>query len=229
MLDEASIRIAKISLNYCFISSPIDGVAGKRQVDAGNIVSANAGPTLVNIKTIDNLYLDFTISERQLAQVRDAMLQSKLKVQISPEGDGQDYEGEVVFIDNKVDDATGTVAMRALVPNKERKLWAGEIVQVRLILRTEKGAVVVPYQAVQLGQKGSYVFVVTSDNTADLRDVTPGIRFKDSIVIEKGIKAGEKVVTEGQMGLSSGVPVFDITQQKKEDTKESKKKETKKK
>lgn len=229
MLDEADIRIAKINLDYCFIASPIDGVAGKRQVDAGNIVAANSGPTLVNIKTIDSLYLDFTINERQLAEVRDAMSKSRLKVEISPEDDGEAYEGEVVFIDNKVDDATGTVAMRAIVSNKERKLWSGEFVQVRLILRTEEGAVVVPYQAVQLGQKGYYIFVFKSDNTADLRDVTPGIRYKDSIVIEKGIKAGEKVVTEGQMGLASGVPVVDITQQKKEDKKETGKKETNKK
>ena len=229
MLDEANVRVAKINMNYCFISSPIDGVAGKRQVDAGNIVSANAGPTLVNIKTIDQLCLDFTISERQLSEVREAMAKDTLKVQITPEGDSQFYEGEVVFIDNKVDDATGTVAMRALVPNKERKLWSGEFVQVRLILRTEKGAVIVPYQAVQLGQKGSYVFVVTSDSKADQQEVTTGIKFKDSIVIEKGIKAAETVVTEGQLGLSSGIPVTDVTQQQKKDTTTSKEKETKKK
>lgn len=217
-LDEANLRIAKINLDYCFISSPIDGVTGKRQVDPGNIVAADSGPTLVNIKTVDHFYLDFTINERQLPQVREAMQQSKLKVEITPEGDQAIHEGEVVFIDNKVDDATGTVAMRALVPNKEGKLWAGQFVQVRLILRTEKDAVIVPYQAVQLGQKGYYAFVVTADNKADLRGVTTGIRYKDSIVIEKGVKSGEKVVTEGQMGLSSGVDVIDISQVEKQDT-----------
>jgi len=205
--DNANIDLAKINLNYCYITSPIDGVTGKRQVDPGNIVTANTGPTLVNVKSIDPLYVDFTIPERDLDDVRLAMSEGKLKVVITLEKEDGSYEGELHFLDNTVDNTTGTVLLRAVVPNHKVKLWAGQFVIVRLNLMTKRNAIVVPYEAVQIGQKGSYLFVVTADNKAELRNVAVGNKEDDRIIIEDGLKAGERVVTVGQMGLRPGAPV----------------------
>ena len=212
-LDVAEVELSKINLDYCYIRSPVDGLTGKRQVDLGNIVSANTGPTLVNIKTIDTLYVDFTIPERYLSQVRRAMKEGKLKVEITLEDDKEGpYSGELQLIDNTVDNTTGTILLRASVDNKERALWAGQFVKVRLILGINKDAVLVPYEAVQLGQKGSYLFVITPQNEADLRQIKIGSRQKDYIVIEDGVKTGEKVVISGQMGLSPKAKVIESSQ-----------------
>jgi multidrug efflux system membrane fusion protein len=206
--DQASVELQKIELGYCSISSPIDGTTGKRQVDPGNIVSANTGPVLVNIKSIDPLYVDFTIVEKDLGRARSSMAEAKLTVKIITD-DNNEFSGELSFLDNAVDYTTGTVSLRAIIPNPDKKLWAGQFVKVRLILGTENGAILVPYQAVQLGQKGPYLFAVTSENKADLRLLTIGSRQGDDIVVKEGIKTGEKVVTVGQMGLAPGVPVME--------------------
>ena len=207
-LDKANVETAKINLNYCYITSPIKGLAGKRQVDIGNVVAENTGPTLVNVKTVDDLYVDFTVPERDISAVRESMATQKPKVQITIERqeDGS-LEGELDFIDNTVDDVTGTVSLRATISNEEQKLWPGQFARVRLILGTEKGAVVVPFTAVQLGKKGYYAFVVNRKKKADLRFVTVGSREGNDIVVKAGIKAGEIVVTAGQMGLAPGLPV----------------------
>ncbi len=212
-LDKATADLAKINLGYCSVVSPIDGKTGKRQVDPGNIVTANSGPTLVTVKTIDTLNVDFTVPERNLFEVRKSMSEGKLRIELTAEGDESgSHAGEVVFIDNTVDNATGTVSLRAVVPNQNRVLWPGQFVNVRLILGMTGNAVLVPYESVQLGQKGPYLFAVTRDNRADLRLVKTGDRQDSSIVIKEGLAAGERVVTSGQMGLSQGAPVIDVSQ-----------------
>jgi multidrug efflux system membrane fusion protein len=120
----------------------------------------------------------------------------------------------LLLLDNAVDNATGSFLLRAIVSNKNRELWAGQFVTVRLILSIDKDAVQVPYDALQLGQNGPYVFVVTADNKADLRLVKSGARQEGNIVIYQGIKPGEKVVTAGQLGLSPGALVIDTAQMK---------------
>ena len=210
-VDQSNIDLAQINLGYCSIGSPIDGVTGKRQVDSGNIVTANTGPTLVNIKTIDPLYVDFTLSEGNLTKVRSAMDNGQLKVAIIIDGDENNkFPGQLQFLSNTVDNTTGTIALRAVVPNKERKLWPGQFARVRLVLGISSNAVIVPYESVQLGQKGNYLFVVTPDNKADLRLVSTGAQVDDDIVIGKGVEAGEKVVISGQMGLAPGVAVQEV-------------------
>lgn len=208
-LDQAAVDLAQINLNYCLITSPIDGVTGKRLVDPGNIVTANSGNPLVNIKSVDPLYLDFSIPERKLFGVKVAMEKAALKVEISPAGDSNGpYSGELQMIDNTVDDTTGTISLRATIPNPDRILWPGQYATVKLIVSTAKDAILVPVSAVQLGQKGEYIYVIKDDNTAELRDkITVGQAEDGNLVIEKGIKDGEKVVTDGQMGLSSGAKV----------------------
>ncbi len=217
-LDKANVELAKIDVGYCYIQSPIDGLTGKRQVDPGNIVTANDGPILVNIKCIDPFYLDFTISEKALVDVLDAKSKGILKVIVRPEGaEGKELQGELVFLDNTVDDMTGTILLRAIISNTERRLWAGEFVTVRLILRIARDAILAPYAAVRIGQKGHYLFAITDDDKADLRQLTVGMREDDYIIIKKGVGAGERVVTFGELGLSPGTLVVDITKKKVEE------------
>jgi membrane fusion protein, multidrug efflux system len=214
-LDRANIQSANINLEYCYVRSPLSGLAGKRQVDPGNIVPANTGPTLVNIKTVSEFYVDFTLPERDLASVRGAMEKQALEIHIIVPGDEQrTFLGKLDFIDNAVDDRTGTFALRATVKNDERALWSGQFVTVRLILGMARDAVLVPYAAPQIGKNGYYVFVVTRGK-ADLRQVVLGTRDGDDVVIEKGVNALETVVTVGQMGLAPGMPVIDVTEKMK--------------
>ena len=208
-LDQANIDLAKISLSYCSITSPIDGMTGRRQVDPGNIVAENTGPTLVNIKTIDPLYVDFTVPESELGRVRSAKEAGQLKVEVCLEEDlAKKYSGTLELLSNTVDTTTGTISLRAFIDNKDKKLWPGQFVRVRLILGVDEGVVTVPYEAVQLGQNGYFLFVVGRDNKADLRLVTVGLQFDDDIVIQKGVSLGEKVVISGQMGLYPGASVM---------------------
>ncbi|MDD5439117.1 MAG: efflux RND transporter periplasmic adaptor subunit [Candidatus Omnitrophica bacterium] len=221
-LDVAGVDIAKINLDYCYIRSPVDGRAGKRMVDLGNIIQENTGPTLVNIKTIDTMFLDFTIPEIDLPRTRDAMKNNTLKVEFTVQGDNDNvYTGNLQFLDNAVDNTTGTILLRAKIDNTERKLWAGQFANIRLILGIDKDVIVVPFDAVQMGQDGQYVFVITPDNTAELRLVTTGDKKGADIVILKGVQAGEKVAVSGQMGLSPGVPVIDLTAAQAGDAKKS--------
>lgn len=208
-LDNAAVTQAEIDLGYCSITTPIDGVTGKRQVDPGNVVVANTGSVLVNVKSDDPLDLDFTLPENDLIEVRKWMAAGTLRIEVSPalDPDGP-YRGELKLIENFVDETTGTIALRASVPNPEGKLWPGQYATVKLILHTEKEAVLVPAAAVQLGQNGMYLFVVKDDNTADLREgIEVGLGEGNDLVIRKGVKAGEKVVTVGQLGLAPGVKV----------------------
>ncbi len=208
-LDRAAVDQAEIDLGYCSIVAPVAGVTGKRMVDPGNVVVANTGAVLVNIKSLDPLYLDFSLPEDDLSRVRKYMGQGTLRIEVSPTGDPDGpYPGDLKLIDNNIDDSTGTIALRASIPNPERKLWPGQYATVQLVLYTAKDAILVPTTAVQLGQKGMYLFVIKDDSTADLRDdIEVGLGEGDNLVIEKGVKAGEKVVTTGQLGLSPGAKV----------------------
>jgi membrane fusion protein, multidrug efflux system len=208
-LDRAAVEQAEIDLGYCSITAPVEGVTGKRLVDPGNVVVANTGAVLVNIKSVDPLYLDFSLPENDLPQVRKWMGKGGLAVQVSPTGDpGGPYPGELELIDNTVDSATAAFALRASIPNPDRQLWPGQYATVQLVLYTEKAAVLVPVPAVQLGQKGMYLFVIKDDLTADLRDdIEVGLQEGGNLVVTKGVKAGERVVTSGQLGLSPGAKV----------------------
>jgi len=213
-LDKAELALALINLDYCSIRSPVNGVTGKVLVDPGNIVLANNGPTLANVKAIDTLYVDFTVTDRQLQAIRSAMAAGTLKAEVRVPDDGKSYVGELKLIENSIDNTTGTISLRAIVPNEGNALWAGQFVYVKLILGIEKDAVLIPYSAAQLGQKGTFAFVVTPEGKADLRILTTGSRQGDDIVVEEGIKGNERVVTSGQMGLSSGVMVAEVPTKK---------------
>lgn len=205
--DEAALESARINLGYCRIVSPIDGRLGDRMVDAGNIVEENKGRLLV-VRRQDPMYVHFTIPEAELPRVRRSMEAGALKVlaKIPSDPDGE-REGTLDFVDNTVQEDSGTVRLRALMPNGDRHFWPGQFVEVRLVLEVMRGAPVVPSRAVQVGQQGPFVFVVGQDATVELRRVRPGQKRVDDVAIIEGLRAGETVVIAGQLGLVPGAKV----------------------
>ncbi|HEU4341656.1 MAG TPA: efflux RND transporter periplasmic adaptor subunit [Candidatus Binatia bacterium] len=202
--NQAAVESARLNLDYCTIRSPINGRAGQRLVDLGNVVTANTGSLLV-IQRLDPIYADFTIAENNLTDVQRNMARGTLRVEARlPDDPEKPRDGKLTFLDNFVQDGTGTVKLRATIANNDRRFWPGRFANIRLILGTQEGAVLVPAEATQMSAKGAFVYVITQDLTAELRPVTVGQRQGDRVVIEKGIKAGERVVTNGHLGVTPG-------------------------
>ena len=220
--DKAIVENNEIMLDYCKIKSPIDGITGVRQIDPGNIVMGNSGPTLVNIKTVNPLYLDFTIPENNLFRLENAMDNKKLKVLVFVDEFGMKkptagnmYVGTLEFFDNSIDHETGTIFLRAIVSNKNKELWPGQFVRLFLILDNIDNAVLVPYQAVNQGLNGDYIFTVDKNNRAQLHYVKAGLKEDSYIVInDKNVEPGDKIVTVGQMGLEPNVKVNIVKEDK---------------
>ena len=202
-VDKAALETAKLNLSYCSIYSPIDGRAGSLLVQAGNLVKANDTTALVNINQLQPVYVTFSVPEQLLSEVRSYSKDRPLAVTaiLSPD---RSLTGQLIFIDNLVDTTTGTIKLKAVFPNTDRVLWPGQFVNVVMTLRTLAGAVTIPSEAVQSGQKGQFVFVVKPDQTVETRLVTLGQSVDNRIVVEKGVSAGETVVTDGQMRLIPG-------------------------
>jgi len=202
--NQAAVETARLNLEYCTIRSPIDGRAGQRLVDLGNVVTANSGSLLV-IQRLDPIYADFTVTENNLTAVQRNMARGTLRVEVRlPDEPDKPRDGKLTFLDNSVQDATGTVKLRATIPNGDRRFWPGRFVKVRLVLSTLQGAVLVPAAASQTSAKGPFVYVVKEDFTAELRAVTLGQRQGDLVVIDQGLKPGERVVMNGQLGVTPG-------------------------
>ena len=213
-VDNAAIETAKVELSYCFIHSPIDGRAGQRLVDIGNVVNPggsgnNEGNALLVIERINPIYADFTISQNHLTAVQQEMQRGSLRTEVRlPDTVNDPVTGQLTFVDNAVQNETGQVTLRATLPNPDHRFWPGRFVNVRLVLSTTTGAVLVPVSAPQMSANGSYVYVVKPDSTAEQRSVSLGQRQGDLIVIEKGVTAGEQIVTNGQLGVTPGGKVF---------------------
>ncbi|HYG76355.1 MAG TPA: efflux RND transporter periplasmic adaptor subunit [Planctomycetota bacterium] len=207
---EAEVDNAKLNLSYTNVLAPIDGRAGQRLVDIGNVVSATDRGSMLSLQRVDPIYADFTIPESELTRVREHMNAAQLKVEVrAADAPERVHTGVLSFLDSSVKTETGTVKLRATIPNKDRLLWPGQFVKVRLILSTIPGALLVPAQALQVGQAGSFVFIVKSDNTVDMRPVKLGQRHAELVAINDGVKAGERVVTTGQMMLFPGAQVME--------------------
>jgi multidrug efflux system membrane fusion protein len=201
---EAGVATAKLDVEYCTVRSPIDGRAGHRLVDAGNLVAATGSP-LVMVERLDPIYVDFTVTENDLTAVQTNMARGTLRVEVRlPDDSGTVQAGDLTFVDNTVQESTGTLKLRATLPNADRRLWPGRFVKVRLVLDMLKGAVLVPAAAPQLSAKGTYVYVVKDDGTAEMRPAKVGQRHGDLIVVGEGVKAGERVVVAGQLAVSPG-------------------------
>ena len=196
---KAAVENIKIQLGYASIRSPIDGRTGDLISQQGNILQANT-TALTTINQIQPVYVTFSVPEARLREIK-----LRQPVMVSSRNDSATQEvGELTFIDNAVDGGTGTIKLRGTFPNSNRRLWPGEFARVTLRLGTQSNALVVPSHAVQTGQDGTYVFVVKPDGTVESRPVATGSRADQEMVVEKGLEAGEVVVTEGQMRLAPG-------------------------
>jgi membrane fusion protein, multidrug efflux system len=205
--DEAAVENAKIELGYCTIRSPISGRTGTLLIQAGNLVKNNDA-ALVTINQISPLYVDFSVPEQYLDEIKRRAAAGSLRVEaIVPQDPSRPEQGALSFINNTVDATTGTVLMKGTFPNPAHRLWPGQFVTVILTLGSLSNAVVVPTPAIQSGLNGKYVFVVKSNLTVDLRPVVPGAVSGADTVIEKGVAAGETVVTDGQLRLVPGAKI----------------------
>jgi membrane fusion protein, multidrug efflux system len=209
---EAAIENARVNLNYTNIRSPIDGKTGSVLLKRGNLVKSNdtsqQAMPLVTITQLRPIYVTFTVPERYLADIRAAMESERLPVVVTiPNQPQQAITGALTFVDNQVDVATGTISLKAKFANDDKRLWPGQFVNVTLTLGTQANAVVVPSVAIQIGQNGPYVFIVKQDSTVELRLVRINRTVSNKTVIDEGVIAGERVVTDGQLRLSNGTRV----------------------
>ncbi len=205
--DEASVDRARLDLGYCSIRSPLDGRTGVVMVQAGNVVKANDA-TLVTINQVAPVYVAVAVPERDLPEIRRRQAEGRLPVDAEDPSTGRLLSrGELTFIDNAVDRTTGTITLKATFLNADRVLWPGEFVNALITLSTLTGAVVAPQGAVQTGQQGTYVYVLKADQTVEPRPVAVGRTLADGAVIDKGLAAGERVVTDGQLRLRPGSKV----------------------
>ncbi len=208
--DEAAIENARLQLGYTTIRAPIDGRVGSLQLNQGNVVRATGtnDSTLITINQVEPIYVSFTVPQQQLPAIKRYMAAGPLAVRALPQGEREPFAGTVTFIDNAVDQTTGTIRLKATFPNKDHHLWPGQFVNVQLTLTVEPNAIVVPSQALQSGQQGSqFVFVVKADSTVENRPVTVARTQGSETVVSKGLSAGEKVVIDGQPRLVNGSKV----------------------
>jgi membrane fusion protein, multidrug efflux system len=204
--DEAMVETARIQLGYTTIRAPMDGRTGNLLVQAGNVLKSNEDSPLVVIAQIRPIYVSFGVPEQQLPAIKTYREQGTLTVEAVLGGGKNNVVGAVTFMNNTIDPTTGMIQLKATFPNADHALWPGQFVDVALTL-TRESAVIVPAQAVLNGQKGTYVFVVKPDSTAEARVVKVGRRMAREVTIETGVTAGERVVTDGQLRVVPGARV----------------------
>jgi multidrug efflux system membrane fusion protein len=207
--DQAAVEKSKLDLSFCEILAPISGRTGNLLVHAGNYVKSNGDTSLVVINQIEPVFVSFSVPEQKLAAIRRLSAAGKLTVRaITKDAPDKPATGTLSVVDNTVDTTTGTIRLKATFTNAGSVLWPGQFVDVTLALDTKADAVVVPSEAVQAGQKGSFIYVVKADQSVEARLVTTGQLVDGKIVVESGLKAGETVVTDGQLLLAPGAKVM---------------------
>jgi membrane fusion protein, multidrug efflux system len=205
--DRAAIDKAKLDLTYCQIYAPVSGRTGNLLIHQGNLVAANGNPLIV-INQLKPIWVSFNAPEQYLTEIRRSASQRKLPVRATPRDDaGHPVDGHLDVIDNTVDTNTGTIHLKAAFDNQSGALFPGQFADVTLTLGTLSRALVVPAEAVQAGAKGQMVFVVKPDQTVEARMVTVGASIGNKVTIEKGVSAGESVVTDGQLRLFPGARI----------------------
>ena len=203
--DEAAMQSARLNLIYADIRAPFDGRTGTRMVDVGNLVQASQATSLVSITQIKPIYVNFTVPQDVNDAVRRKQEAGPLTVVAYTGKDGELGRGTLSVIDNRIDTATGTLRLKATFENADEQLWPGQFVNVRLQLSTQMDAVTVPRRAVMEGSSGYFCYVVRADGRAERRSIELGPVQDGIAVIERGVKAGDKVVIDGQFRLSEGV------------------------
>lgn len=205
--DKAAIERAKVDLDYCSIRSPLDGRTGTLLIHQGNVVK-DRDAVLVVINQIHPIYVTFAVPEQYLPDIKRYQAVGPLQVAaLIPEDKQGPAQGALSFVDNAVDSSTGTIKLKGTFENLDSRLWPGQFVNVVLKLTSQSAAVVVPSQAVQTGQQGQFVFVLKPDLTAESRPVQVNRTFNGDTVVEKGLRPGELVVTDGQLRLVPGAKV----------------------
>jgi multidrug efflux system membrane fusion protein len=205
--DQAALRTAQLNLDYCTISSPIDGRTGNLVMNRGNLVKADADSALVVINQVEPIYVSFSVPEKELAEIRAKLSASELGVTAAIPGQDHGAQGVLSFIDNEVDNTTGTIQLKGTFKNQDRLLWPGQFVNVALNLGERADTILIPSQALEVGQNGQYVYVVGADLKVQNRAVVSGDSIDGKTVIERGLKPGERVVTDGQLRLMPGATV----------------------
>lgn len=205
--DDAAVESAQLQLSYCKIYAPLTGRTGALQVYPGNLVKENDVPILIVINQVSPIYLDFSIPEQYLGAVDRFMAKGKLRVEATPYGDTKAETGYLTFVDNSVDNTTGTIKLKASFENADQRMWPGQFSTAVVRLAEDENATVVPSQAVQTGQKGDFIYVVTKDSTAEQRTVKVARTIGNDSVISSGVQPGETVVTDGQLDLLPGIKV----------------------
>nr|WP_321467568.1 efflux RND transporter periplasmic adaptor subunit [uncultured Desulfobulbus sp.] len=207
--DLAAIEGARLNLGFCSIRAPFSGRAGELLSDQGNLIKANADTPMVTIKSLNPILVTFTLPGRHLQEIMTSQQQHPLETLVRVATNQDPIEGRLVFIDNAVDPTTGVIKLKSEFANSDLRLWPGQLVDIRLHLTDKSDVLVVPSQAVQMGQQGPYVFVVDADHKAEYRLVTAEMRYHGYTVIGQGLKGGEKVVTDGQMLLENGTKIVE--------------------
>jgi multidrug efflux system membrane fusion protein len=206
--DQAAIETAKLNLGYTEIRAPIDGRTGSVLIHPGNLVKANDTNPLVVINQVRPIYVSFAVPEQYLPEIDRRMDQGPVHVEVRLADEKEPpAAGRLSFVNNAVDQSTGTIQLKATFPNEDGRLVPGAFVHVRLVLKTIENAVVVPTPAIQAGQDGSYVYVVDADGTAARRVVTGLVEAGDETAVETGLDGGDRVVTDGQLRLRPGIRV----------------------
>jgi multidrug efflux system membrane fusion protein len=206
--DQAQIDNAKLNLDYALIRSPIDGRTGQRLVDAGNMVQSSQNVGLMTITQLKPIFVSFTVPADHLDDIRKNQSQASLAVSAyAMDGHTKIADGMLTLVDNQVDVATGTIHLKAQFDNADEKLWPGEFVNARIVLSIRKDTVTVPAETVMQGPEGAYVYVLSDDNIAHRRKVEVAATQDGRSVISDGLKAGERVVVDGQYRLTDGAKV----------------------
>lgn len=205
--DRAAIEQAKLNLSYCEIRAPISGRTGNLLLHAGNLVKANDDKPLVVINQIAPIFVSFGVPEHYLGAISKQNSRRRLVVEVSPGNESAEtIRGTLAVIDNTVNSNTGTIRLKAGFDNRDGRLWPGQFANVVLTIDTQT-ATVIPAEAVQAGQQGSFVYVVKSDETVEPRPLTVGQNVGGKVVVQNGVAAGEMIVTDGQSRLFPGAKV----------------------
>ncbi len=207
--DKGALENAKVQLVYASIYSPINGRTGNLLVHQGNMIKANDVPALVNINQVEPIYVTFMVPQQYLAEVKQYSRSGSLPVQaVIPSDSRGTITGKLSFIDNAVDSGTGTIKLKGVFANRDRRLWPGQFVDAYLTLKTQNNAVVIPSQAIQNGQQGTFVYVIKDDNTVEARTITTSeTQQAGQVIVQKGLAVGERIVTDGQLRLVPGAKV----------------------
>jgi membrane fusion protein, multidrug efflux system len=203
--DQAAIDSARTQLDYTTIRSPIDGRTGIRQVDPGNIVHGANSTNIVVVTQLEPISVIFSLPEEQFAQVSAALHRGPVPVTaLSRDRNEKLDQGTLELIDNQIDQTTGTLRLKATLPNKERHLWPGQFVNMQVLTQVEQQALTIPQSALERGPDGLYAYLVGPDSKVSVAQLTAGVTHEGRVVVEKGLKAGDKVVTSNQYRVQPG-------------------------